>query len=58
MSYTSATVTSAAVGMTLEAVLAWAAAERVLMDAADRKPPFPGALTVGSGASRKHQQER
>ena len=43
MSNTSAAVTSAAVGMTLEAALAW---ERV-MDPADRKPPFPGELTVG-----------
>ena len=46
MSDTSAAVTSAAVGMTLEAVLARAATERV-MDAEDRKPPFPGELTVG-----------
>jgi hypothetical protein len=43
MSNTSAAVTSAAVGMTLEAALAW---EHV-MDPADRKPPFPGELTVG-----------
>ena len=32
--------------MTMGAVPAWAAAELVL-DAADRKPPFPGELTVG-----------
>ena len=32
--------------MTMGAVLAQAAAERVI-DAADRKPPFPGELTVG-----------
>ena len=35
-----------AVGMTMDAVPAWAAAELVL-NAADRKPPFPGELTVG-----------
>ena len=38
-----------AVGMTMGAVpvrLAWSAAERVL-DAADRKTPFPGELAVG-----------
>jgi hypothetical protein len=35
-----------AVGMTMPVVPAWAAAER-LLDAADRKPPFPGELTVG-----------
>ena len=42
MSDTSAAVTSAAVGMTLEAVLAW---ERVV--GTDREPPFPRELTVG-----------
>ena len=35
-----------AVGMTISAVPARLAAERVL-DAADRKTPFPGELTVG-----------
>ena len=35
-----------AVGMTMGAVPAWAAAELAL-NAADRKPPFPGELTVG-----------
>ena len=42
MSNTSATVTSAAVGMMLGAVLAW---ECVL--GTDWEPPFPGELTVG-----------
>ena len=35
-----------AVGMTMGAVPAWAAAELAL-NAADRKPPSPGELTVG-----------
>ena len=42
MSDTSAAVTSTAVGMALEAALAW---ERVVGTA--REPPFPGELTVG-----------
>ena len=42
MSNTSAAVTSAAVGMALEAALAW---ERVV--GTDREPSFPGELTVG-----------
>jgi len=47
MSGTSGSNTSAdAVGMTMGAVPTRAAAERVL-DAADRKPPFPGELMVG-----------
>ncbi len=47
MSVTSGSNTSAdAVGMTMGAVPARAAAER-LLDAADRKPPFPRVLTVG-----------
>ncbi len=45
MSDALAAVTSAPVGMTLEEVLARAAAEHV-MDAADRNTPFPGELTV------------
>ena len=45
MSDTSATVTSAAVGMKLEAVLARVAAEHVV--GTDCKPPFPGESTVG-----------
>ena len=47
MSGTPGSNTSAdAVGMTMGAVPARAAAERVL-DAADRIPPFPGELTMG-----------
>ena len=42
MSIISAAVTSAAVGMMLEAALAW---EHVV--GTDRKPPFLGELTVG-----------
>ncbi len=42
MSNTSAAVTCAAVGMTLEAALAW---EHVV--STERKPPFPVELTVG-----------
>ena len=42
MSNASAAVTSTAVGMTLEAALAW---ERAV--GTDRKPPFPGELMVG-----------
>ena len=37
-----------AIGVLMGAVPARAAAERML-DAADRKPPFPGELTVGCG---------
>jgi hypothetical protein len=41
-----APATEVAVGVSMGAARAWAAAERVL-DAADRKPPFPGDLKVG-----------
>jgi hypothetical protein len=41
-----APATEVAVGVSMGAAPAWAAAERAL-DAADRKPPFPGDLTVG-----------
>ena len=42
MSDTSAVVNRAAVGMTLQAVLAWEPVVGI-----DRKPPFPRELTVG-----------
>ena len=41
-----ATKVAVGVGVSMGAARAWAAAERAL-DAADRKPPFPGDLTVG-----------
>ncbi len=41
-----APATEVAVGVSMGAARAWAAAERAL-DAADRKPPFPGDLKVG-----------
>ena len=56
MSDTSGSNTSAdAVGMTMGAVSARAAAERVL-DTADRKPPFPGELTVGFPGELKEKR--
>ena len=41
-----ATEVAVGAGVSMGAVRAWAAAERAL-DAADRKPPFPGDLKVG-----------
>jgi hypothetical protein len=38
--------TEVAIGVSMDAVPVWVVAERVL-DAADRKPPFPGELMVG-----------